>query len=58
MSTDLSPTVRRAVEIVAGQLGCDENSALEALRAVAVAAEESLESVALHVLEGTVRFDA
>ena len=58
MSTDSSPTVRRAVEIVTEQLGCDEHSALEALRAVAVAAEESLEAVALHVLDGTVRFDA
>jgi AmiR/NasT family two-component response regulator len=58
MPSDLSATVRRAVEIVAEQLDCDENTALEALRAVAGAAEESLEAVALHVLDGTVRFDA
>ncbi|MCU1465776.1 MAG: hypothetical protein JWM72_1704 [Actinomycetia bacterium] len=59
MSTEerLSATVLRAVEIVAAQLDCDEKTALEALRAVASAAEESLEDVAVHVLEGTVRFD-
>jgi len=57
MPSDLSATVRRAVEIVAEQLDCDEETALEALRAVAGAAEESLESVAVQVLDGNVRFD-
>ena len=58
MSTEerLSATVLRAVEIVAAQLDCDEKTALEALEAVATAAEESPEDVATHVLEGTVRF--
>ena len=51
-----SATVRRAVEIIAEQLDCDEKTALEALRAVASAAEESPEDVAAHLPEGTVRF--
>jgi hypothetical protein len=53
----LSAGVRRAVEIIAAQLDSDEKTALGALGAVADAAEVSLEDVALHVLEGTVRFD-
>jgi anti-sigma regulatory factor (Ser/Thr protein kinase) len=52
-----SHTIRRAVEIVATQLRCGERDALEALERVATAADEILENVALHVLEGTVRFD-
>jgi AmiR/NasT family two-component response regulator len=53
-----SHTLRRAVEIVASQLRCDEHAALETLEAVALAADAPLEDVANHVLEGTVRFDA
>jgi hypothetical protein len=49
--------VQRAVSVVAAQLGCDEDIALEALRSVANAADELLENVAFHVLDGTVRFD-
>jgi hypothetical protein len=45
------------MEIVATQLDCGEDAALEALERVATAADELLENVALHVLEGTVRFD-
>jgi hypothetical protein len=51
-------TVRRAVEIVAWQLQSDVGEALDALEAVAAAADETLENVAIHVLEGTVRFDS
>jgi AmiR/NasT family two-component response regulator len=53
-----SHTLRRAIEIVASQLHCDEHAALEALDAVALAADVPLEDVANHLLEGTVRFDA
>jgi hypothetical protein len=38
------------------QLACDEDTAVEALESVAAAADEPLENVALHVLDGTVRF--
>jgi hypothetical protein len=38
------------------QLGCDEGTALEALRTVAAAAEERLENVAVQVFDGSVRF--
>jgi AmiR/NasT family two-component response regulator len=53
-----SHSVRRAVDIIAVQLQCDDDGAFEALQSVATAAEELLEDVAAHVLEGTVRFDA
>jgi AmiR/NasT family two-component response regulator len=53
-----SHSVRRAVDIITVQLRCDEEAAFEALQSVAAAAEELLEDVAAHVLEGTVRFDA
>jgi hypothetical protein len=48
--------VRRAVRVVTSQLACDEDTAFEALKSVAAAADEPLENVALHVLDGTVRF--
>jgi anti-sigma regulatory factor (Ser/Thr protein kinase) len=50
--------VRQAVALVAAQLGCDEDTARQALEAVATAADETVENVALHVLDGTVRFDS
>jgi hypothetical protein len=55
---EMLSAVRRAVEIVAMQLGCDATDALDALKGVAGAAEERLEHVALVVLDGSVRFDA
>jgi hypothetical protein len=50
--------LRQAVAMVAAQLRCDEDTAIQALEAVATAADETVANVALHVLDGTVRFDS
>lgn len=53
-----SHSIRRAIDIIATQLGSDEDAAFEVMQSVATAAGELLEDVATRVLEGTVRFDA
>jgi AmiR/NasT family two-component response regulator len=50
-----SDVIEQAIGIVAAQLGCDRADALQAMRDIGAATDESLESVARYVLDGTVK---
>jgi len=54
----LSYTIRRAVDIIATQLRCDDRVALETLESLAAATGQAVEDVAVLVLEGAVRFES
>lgn len=48
----------QAIGIVAVQLHCDHADALQAMRGVGAATDESLERIAREVIDGTVQFGA
>jgi AmiR/NasT family two-component response regulator len=52
-----SPRIKQAAQIVAEQLGCDEEEAMTRLRERAEYGQYRLHNYALLVIEGIVRFD-